>query len=207
MWKEIFLDIACFFRGQKKDKVIQILENCGFAARIGVSVLVERSLLTVDDKECFGMHDLLSEMGQKIIRFESGGKLGKQSRLWLVEDLLHVLENDMATEAIQAIVVRWWEKEFKYEAVLKVLSSKMSNLRLMIIENTIYPYDTSCLAVPKDQREPFVPNQLRHLSWVHFPLKCLSFSSQPKELVRLDLYQSKIEYLWEGVMVFRCLRD
>ena len=34
-------------------------------------------------------------MGQKIIRFESGGNLGKQSQLWLVEDLLHVLENNM----------------------------------------------------------------------------------------------------------------
>ena len=34
-------------------------------------------------------------MGQKIICFELGGNLGKQSRLWLVEDLLHVLENDM----------------------------------------------------------------------------------------------------------------
>ena len=56
---------------------------------------MERSLLTVDDRGCFGMHDLLSKMGQKIIRFESGGKLEKQSRLWLVEDLLHVLENDM----------------------------------------------------------------------------------------------------------------
>ena len=95
MWKEIFLDIACFFRGYKKDDVIQILENCGFDARIGVSVLVERSLPMVDDKECFGMHDLLSEMGQKIICFESGGNLGKQSRLWLVKDLLHVLNNDM----------------------------------------------------------------------------------------------------------------
>ena len=94
MWKEIFLDIACFFRGQKKDEAIQILENCGFDARIGVSVLVERSLLTVDDKGCFGMHDLLLEMGQRIIRSESDGELGKQSRLWLIEDLLHVLENN-----------------------------------------------------------------------------------------------------------------
>nr|XP_023894559.1 TMV resistance protein N-like [Quercus suber] len=93
-WKELFLDIVCFFRGQKKDEVIQILENCGFDARIGVSVLVERSLLTVDDKGCFGMQDLLSEMGKKIIRFESNGELGKQSRLWLIEDLLHVLETN-----------------------------------------------------------------------------------------------------------------
>ncbi|XP_065633588.1 disease resistance protein RPV1 [Quercus suber] len=95
MWKEIFLDIACFFRRRKKDQVIQILENCDFDAIIGISVLVERSLLTVDDGEYLGMHDLLAEMGQKIIRFESGGNLGKQSRLWLNEDLLHVLKNNM----------------------------------------------------------------------------------------------------------------
>ena len=94
MWKEIFLDIACFFRRWKKDQVIKILENCGFDARIGISVLVERSLLTIDDNEFFGMHDLLTEMGQKIVRFESGGKLGKQSRLWFIKDLLHVLENN-----------------------------------------------------------------------------------------------------------------
>ncbi|XP_075648268.1 TMV resistance protein N-like [Castanea sativa] len=201
MWKEIFLDIACFFRWQKKDDVIQILEICGFNARIGVSVLVERSLLTVDDKECFVMHDLLAEMGQKIIRFESGGKLGKQSRLWLVEDLLHVLKNDMATEAIQAIVVRFKENEFNYEAVPEVILSKMSNLRLMMIKKTdYYWYDRRYLDVPNDQRQILVPNQLRYLSWDRCPLKCLSSSSQPKELVGLGLYESRIEYLWEGVM-------
>nr|XP_023900990.1 TMV resistance protein N-like [Quercus suber] len=82
MWKEIFLDSACFFRDWKKNHVIQILENCGFNAIIGINVLVEKSLLTMDDNKYLGgdneylaMHDMLVEMGQKIIRFESGGKL------------------------------------------------------------------------------------------------------------------------------------
>ncbi|KAK9995103.1 hypothetical protein SO802_024806 [Lithocarpus litseifolius] len=199
IWKEIFLDIACFFRGQKKDDVIQILKNCGRDAKIGVSVLVQRSLLTVDDKECIGMHDLLSEMGQKIIRFKSGGKLGKQNRLWLVEDLLHVLENDMATEAIQAIGIRYKENELSFEEYPEVLSSKMSNLRLMIICKDKWP-DQGYLAVTNDQKQLFVTNQLRHLSWSYCPLKCLSSSSQPKKLVQLELRHSKFEYLWEGVM-------
>ena len=77
----------------------------------------------------------------------------------------------------------------------------MSNLRLMIIQETDYFYDPGDLAVPNNQRQHFVPNQLRHLSWDYCPLKCLPSSSQPKELVRLDLRRSKIEYLWEGVMV------
>ena len=95
MWKEIFLDIACFFRGYTKDEVLETLKNCGFDAKIGLCVLVEKSLLTIDDNEHLGMHDLLQKMGKKIVRLKSGGNLGKQSRLWLSEDLLCVLENDM----------------------------------------------------------------------------------------------------------------
>ena len=95
MWKEIFLDIACFFRHWKKNEVIHILENCGFNARIDISVLVEKSLISVDGDERLGMHDLLQEMGEKIVRFESNGNLGKQSRLWLNDDWLHVLKDHM----------------------------------------------------------------------------------------------------------------
>ncbi|XP_050253004.1 TMV resistance protein N-like isoform X2 [Quercus robur] len=188
MWKEIFLDIACFFRGQKKDKVIQILENCGFDARIGVSVLVERSLLTVDYQGRFGMHDLLSEMGQKIIRFESGGKLGRQSRLWLVEDLLHVLENDMATEAIQAIVVEVGDEYFEE---FSVGFSKMSNLRLLIIDKE---------SIPNVQGHLALPNNLRYLSWRDCRFKSLASSHKRMAFVQLDLQFSKFEYLWKGVM-------
>ena len=98
MWKEIFLDIACFFTGLEKNYVIHILENCGFDAKIGIRVLVGKSLLTPTYKcnyEYLGMHDLLKEMGQKIVRRQSCGELGKQSRLWLLEDLFCVLENNM----------------------------------------------------------------------------------------------------------------
>ena len=95
MEKKIFLDIVCFFRWWDKNEVIKILENCGFEARIGISVLIERSLLTVNVSGCLEMHDLLIKMGQDIIHLESGGEIGKQSRLWLFEDLLHVLENNM----------------------------------------------------------------------------------------------------------------
>ena len=94
--KEIFLDIACFFRRWKKDKVIQILESCGFDARMGISVLLDKSLLTIgnEDDKTLEMHDLLKEMGKKIVKLESCGKLGNQSRLWHVEDLFRVLQKD-----------------------------------------------------------------------------------------------------------------
>ena len=91
--------------------------------------------------------------------------------------------------------------DFKFEEVPEVLSSKMSNLRLMIIEETDSWYDTGDFALPNNQRQLVVPNQLRHLKWDYCPLRCLSSSSQLKELVQLDLWRSRIEYLWKGVMV------
>ena len=40
------------------------------------------------------MHDLLQEMGQEIVRRESPEEPGCRSRLWLCEDVLHILKND-----------------------------------------------------------------------------------------------------------------
>ena len=82
-----------------------------------------------------------------------------------------------------------------------MLSLKMPNLRLVIIHKTYDMYDRGHLAVPNNQIQLFVPNQLRHLAWDCCPLKCLSFNSEPNELVQLDLKYSRIEYLWEGAMV------
>ena len=93
IWKEIFLDIACFFRGKTKDRVIEILENCGFDARIAISVLMDKSLLTIENKKLW-MHDLLQEMGREIVRRESLKEPGKRSRLWLRKDLFNVLTKD-----------------------------------------------------------------------------------------------------------------
>ena len=66
----------------------------------------------------------------------------------------------------------------------------MSNLRLLIIDR---------LHIPNALNG--VPNGLRHLSWKCCSLKCLPSSFQPKELVGLDLWDSKCEYLWEGAKV------
>ena len=89
--KEIFLDIACFFIGKDRSDVIQILNDCGLYAENGISVLRERSLVTVDNKNKLGMHNLLRDMGREIIRKESPDEPEKRSRLWFHEEVLDVL--------------------------------------------------------------------------------------------------------------------
>ena len=89
--KEIFLDIACFFIGMDRNDVIQILDGCGLFAEIGISVLVERNLVTVDDKNKLGMHDMVRDMGREIIRNQSPRCPKERSRLWFHGDVVDVL--------------------------------------------------------------------------------------------------------------------
>ena len=86
--KGIFLDIACFFIGKDRNDVINILNGCGLFAENGIRILVERSLVTVDDKNQLGMHDLVRDMGREIIRSKSPMELEERSRLWFHEDVL-----------------------------------------------------------------------------------------------------------------------
>jgi len=90
-YKEIFLDIACFFIGMDRRDVIHILNGCELFAEIGISVLVERSLVTVDNRNRLGMHDLLRDMGREIIRDKSPKEPEDRSRLWFNKDVLDVL--------------------------------------------------------------------------------------------------------------------
>ncbi|KAK9996586.1 hypothetical protein SO802_021272 [Lithocarpus litseifolius] len=172
MWKYIFLDIACFFRGKAKDRVVEILENCGLDARIGMSVLMHKSLITIENNKLC-MHGLLQEMGREIVRQDSRGKPEKRSRLWLLEDLFYVLtKNTVRTVA---------KIKFYFE---------MGNLRLLIVDNMSILNGLNHL-----------PNDLRFLDWFGYSSKLLRSNFQPKVLVKLNLQFSEIKYLWEGVKV------
>ena len=92
--RDIFLYITCFFKGKKKDRVIEILDSCDLYSTSGIKVLVDKSLITISNENKLGMHDLLQEMGWKIIREKHPNVRGKWSRLWLFKDVHHVLTNN-----------------------------------------------------------------------------------------------------------------
>ena len=98
--KELFLDIACFFEGKNKDYIRDILESFGYYPNYNIDVLIDKSLITIDRErsllmhESLWMHDLLQEMGQEIVRRESPEEPSCRSRLWLYEDVLHILRNN-----------------------------------------------------------------------------------------------------------------
>lgn len=94
--KAIFLDIACFFKGMDKDVVIKILEACDFNPVIGVQVLIEKSLISIENNK-MQMHALLQSMGEEVVRQQSV-KPNRRSRLWSYKDVIEVLAGNMVSQ-------------------------------------------------------------------------------------------------------------
>ena len=72
----IFLDIACFFDHQPKDRVEEILKCLGCNHVIGLNILIDKSILKVTNNELW-MHTLLRGMGRGIVREEYLNESGK----------------------------------------------------------------------------------------------------------------------------------
>jgi len=98
-----FLDIACFFIGIEKEYVAKVLgARCRLNPEVVLEKLRERSLIQFhvikDERQLFGrtvsvtMHELLRDMGRKVVRESSPLHLGKRTRIWNQEDAWNVLE-------------------------------------------------------------------------------------------------------------------
>ena len=91
--KEIFMNIACFFNHKNQETIIAILDCLRLYPKIGLRVLIEKSLIKLQHNHLW-MHNLLQEMGRDMVRKESPREPGKRSRLWLYEDIDNVLTNN-----------------------------------------------------------------------------------------------------------------
>jgi hypothetical protein len=91
--KNVFLDIACFFKGRSLKEVEGILNaHYGYCIKHHVGVLVDKSLTKIDEKGVLWLHDLIEDMGKEIVRKESPNHPEKRTRLWFHKDIVEVLE-------------------------------------------------------------------------------------------------------------------
>jgi hypothetical protein len=91
--KEMFLDIAFFFKGENKDFVTRILDAFGFNATSGIEILEDKALITISNNSRIQMHDLLQKMAFDIVQ-EDYNDRGKRSRLRDAKDICDVLGNN-----------------------------------------------------------------------------------------------------------------
>ncbi|XP_058006676.1 disease resistance protein RPV1-like [Hevea brasiliensis] len=186
--KEIFLDIVCFFEGEDKVRVENILGTPG--SIIGISRLADMSLISIANNKLH-IHDLLQQMGKDITCEEK--QIGQRSRLWHPKDICYLLTRAEGTGANKGI------------------SLDMSNIREVELSPTVFErtYNLKFLKfycsvlsqnrVNFSEGLKFLPDELRLLHWYQYPLKYVPLSSCAENLVDLCLTNSKIRELWNGV--------
>ncbi|XP_024959084.1 TMV resistance protein N-like isoform X2 [Cynara cardunculus var. scolymus] len=190
--KKIFLDIACFYKGHNVERVTRVLDSFGFDPVIGISALIEKSLITVSN-ERIHMHDVLQEMGMEIVR-----KCYPNSRLWQNEFHDFIKKNEKLG-AIEAIVSTHVDEDMSDEntGFSADVFENMKNLRLLDICGGF----TSC-------KPTTLPDELRWLRWDEYPFSSLSVANLQK-LVGLIMIGGEIEHLLMGdkVMPYMKLID
>ncbi|KAH9781851.1 ADP-ribosyl cyclase/cyclic ADP-ribose hydrolase [Citrus sinensis] len=104
--KNIFLDVACFFQGEDVNLVMKFHNASGFYPEIGISVLVDKSLIAIGSYNKIRMHDLLQELRREIVRQESINP-GNRSRLWHHEDIYEVLTHNTVSSLLWIIILKY----------------------------------------------------------------------------------------------------
>ncbi|XP_044478078.1 disease resistance protein RPP2B-like [Mangifera indica] len=214
--KCVFLDIACFFKGYKRDFVETILNARDLDAHICINVLIERCLITTSS-DTITMHDLLEEMGREIVRQESIDNPDERSRLWDHEDIFSVLKNNTRTRAIRSICLDMSKVE---ELHLNPKAfNNMQNLQFLKFHGSkhgkkVPESDSSTLRhilrflkrensndgkkVHGFEKLESNLSKLRYFCFHGYPAKSLPPNFNPKNLVALYMPNSKVKKLWTG---------
>ncbi|KAF5460758.1 hypothetical protein F2P56_020604 [Juglans regia] len=186
--KDMFLDIAFFFKGKPLANVMKIFDSCGFFPIHGIQRLIDMCLITIkrDNDEYVWMHDLLQYMGQEIVREKSSKDLSKRSRLWFHEDVRQVFEEDMGSNQIEGIIVDLPEGDEKISLHPEAFRH-MKSLRVFINHNARFSHGPNYLS-----------DKLRVLNWYNYPFPYLPHNFQGKNLIVFKMRDSIIKKLGDG---------
>ncbi|XP_065620954.1 disease resistance protein RPP2A-like [Quercus suber] len=170
MRRIFFLTLHVFLKGKHADYVIKILDGCGFFPDIGIQVLIDKSLVTIDENNKLGMHDLLQDMDKEIVQRESPEEPSGCSWLWFHEYVHHVLEENKGTNKIEGILVDLPKREVIHLSSKNFM--KMKRINLFINRNALFSGEPNYLS-----------NELRLLKWPEYPLQYLPSNFHGKRLV------------------------
>ncbi|CAI0452304.1 unnamed protein product [Linum tenue] len=179
--KQIFLDIACFFIGSHKDLPYYMWSGCNFYPESGISTLIHRSLIKLDEANLFWMHDHIKDLGRAIVKEEDVRHTYNRSRIWSTDDVLDMLRNSEVKIFVNSFVA--------FSPVLHDIYSKkfekLSGLRYLEVQYGRMMGDFSQV----------LPN-ICCLRLCH--CESIPTNINAKKLVVLDLQHSNIKDDWKG---------
>ncbi|XP_027336551.1 putative disease resistance protein At4g11170 [Abrus precatorius] len=203
--QKILLDIACFFSvvNLKVDFIKSLLKDCESdnSVTAGLERLKDKALITISEDSVVSMHDIIREMAWEIVRHESSDGLGNHSRLWDPNEIGDVLKNDKGSEVNRSITTRL--STLKNLNLRPHVFAKMCKLLFLDFHDEKFlDFHRTDNAPSRDlfpQGLQSLPNQLRYLRWICYPLKSLPEQFSAEKLAILNLSHSHVEKLWHGV--------
>ncbi|VVB10066.1 unnamed protein product [Arabis nemorensis] len=193
--KDVFLDVACFFRSGDEYYVRSVVESCENKSIDAVSEikdLASKFLINISGGRV-EMHDLLYTFGQELGSQES-------CRVWNHRGFVGALKKTAGADCVRGIFIDM--SELKDELLLdRCTFTKMRNLRYLKFYNSRCHRECKAdykLNIP-DGLEFLALDEIRYLHWLKFPEKNLPEDFNPKNLTDLSLPYSKIEEVWVGV--------
>ncbi|XP_023633917.1 disease resistance protein RPS4 isoform X2 [Capsella rubella] len=192
--KDVFLDIACFFRSGDEYYVRCLVESRDTEPIDVVSEiknLASKFLINISGGRV-EMHDLLYTFGKE---------LGSQGscRLWNHKCIVGALKKRLGADRVRGIFLDMTELKKKLPLDRSTFI-KMCNLRYLKFYSS--RCDRECEADCKlnfPEGLDFPLYKIRYLHWLKFPMKKLPKDFNPKNLTDLNLPYSEIEEVWEGV--------
>ncbi|KAG7532510.1 Winged helix DNA-binding domain superfamily [Arabidopsis thaliana x Arabidopsis arenosa] len=187
----IFRHIACLFNGEKISNIKQLLLDSDLDVGIGFKNLVDKSLIHVKEG-IVEMHRLLQEMGKLIVRTQSN-EPGEREFLIDSKDICNVLDNNTDTKMVLGISLNMDETDELY--VKDTAFNGMCNLLFL----KFYTKQKKEVKWRLSEGFDYLPPKLRLLRLDGYPMRCLPSKFCPKNLVKLQMRESNLEKLWEGV--------
>ncbi|KAJ0532470.1 putative TIR domain, P-loop containing nucleoside triphosphate hydrolase [Helianthus annuus] len=192
--KELFLDIACFFVGESEDMVT--LWRDDLHVKYGVMTLINSCLLSISPTNKLAMHQLLQDMGRKIVCEESKDP-SKRSRVWHYDESYTVLRKGDGSNTIECLALdmpkakQWMGLE---QLALTTNSlARMYKLKLLQLKNVTLT----------GSYEKFP--ELRWLCWHGCPLETMHPGLLQSSLVVIDMSYGHME-TFEVPMVLHSLK-
>ncbi|KAG7588430.1 Toll/interleukin-1 receptor homology (TIR) domain superfamily [Arabidopsis suecica] len=194
--KDLFLHIACFFNGEKIERVEELIGQRFKDLSQRLYVLEEKSLISFEkivDYEYIEMHNLMAQLGKGIVRKEFR-EPGQRQFLVDYKDICEVVSTN--TGSVVGI-----NSNFGLNITEKAFEG-MPNLQfLRVIYNPDHPN-----IISSSGPLTFISPKLRLIDWWYFPMTSFPFINNLEFLIELRMRSSKLEKLWDGIKLLRNLK-
>ncbi|KAG2241963.1 hypothetical protein Bca52824_096194, partial [Brassica carinata] len=189
--KDVFLDVACFFRSGDENYVRCLVESCDTHAVGEIKDLASKFLINISGGRV-EMHDLM---------YTFGNELGSQGscRLWNHKVVVNALKNTEGAADVRGIFLDM-SKLTEDLPLDSCAFNMMRNLRYLKF------FSSRCHGKCEADRKlncpdglEFALEELRYLYWLKFPSRIFPKDFNPRNLTDLNLPYSEIKELWDAV--------